>query len=96
MKEKDSMEYIIPLDRVYWGRRRNRAPRAVRLVREFASRHFGVDRVLISDKVNKLIWSRGLEKPPRRIRVKIVRRGEEEEKYVYVLLPDEEPPEEEE
>jgi large subunit ribosomal protein L31e len=96
VKDKKTMEYTIPLKRVYWGRRRNRAARAVRLVREFAARHFGVENVLISEGVNKLIWSNGIEKPPRRIRVKIVEKGEEEEKRVYVLLPDEEPPEEEE
>lgn len=90
------MEYTVPLSRVYWGRRRNRAPRAVRMLREFAARHFGVEKVVISSKVNNLIWGRGIEKPPRRIRVKIVKREKEEEKYVYVLLPDEEPPEEEE
>lgn len=97
-KDKAEMLYTIPLYRVYWGRRRNRAPRAVRMLREFAARHFRMDpeRVKISSKVNEVVWSKGIERPPRTLQVKIVKVEEDEEEYVYVLLPDEQPPKPEE
>ena len=75
MKDKREMVYTIPVYRVYWGRKSNRAARAVRLVRRFIARHFGVeeDKVVIYNDVNEYLWSRGIEKPPRRITVKAVR-----------------------
>jgi len=85
-KEKKEAIYTIPLARVYWGRRSNRAARAVRLVRKFIARHFGVDvaDVVIHNSVNEYIWSRSIEKPPRRITVKAVR--DQETGKVKVLL----------
>ncbi len=85
-KEKKEMYYVIPLKRVYWGRRSNRAARAVRLVRQFIARHFGVepDKVLISNEVNEYIWQFGIEKPPRRVKVYAVK--DEEAGVVRVYL----------
>jgi len=71
--------YVIPLSRVYWGRRTNRADRAVKLVRRFVQRHTKVDRVLITNEVNEFIWQRGREKPPRRIKVVVAVKEVEEE-----------------
>lgn len=71
--------YVIPLSRVYWGRRTNRADRAVKLVRRFVQRHTKVDRVLITNEVNEFIWQRGREKPPRRIKVVVTVKEVEEE-----------------
>ncbi len=62
---------IINLRRVYWGRRSNRAARAVRLLRSIIMRKTHAERVIIDDEVNKYIWSRGIEKPPHKIKVKI-------------------------
>jgi large subunit ribosomal protein L31e len=82
--------YVVPLSRVYWGRRTNRADRAVKLLRKFVKRHLKVDRVIIMNEVNEYIWSRGREKPPRRVRilVKVAEEGEGEEKakVAYVRL----------
>lgn len=71
--------YVVPLKRVYWGRRSNRADRAVRLVRRFVQRHTKADRVVIMNDVNNYIWSRGREKPPRRVKVIVTIREVEEE-----------------
>ena len=71
--------YVVPLKRVYWGRRTNRADRAVRFLREFIKRHTKVDRVVITNEVNNYIWSRGREKPPRRVKVVATIREEEGE-----------------
>ncbi len=85
-KDKREAVYTVPLGRVYWGRRSNRAARAVRYLRRFIARHFGVDEddVIIYNEVNEYIWSRGIEKPPRRITVKAVK--DPETGTVKVLL----------
>ena len=61
--------YTIPLGKV-WAWRRNRAARAVRVLRNFITRHMKAQEVIIGDDVNEEIWRRGLQKPPRRIRVR--------------------------
>ncbi len=71
--------YVIPLARVYWGRRTNRADRSVKLVREFVKRHTKADKVVIYNDVNNYIWSRSREKPPRRIKVVVTVYEEESE-----------------
>ncbi|MEB3861713.1 MAG: 50S ribosomal protein L31e [Desulfurococcales archaeon] len=79
--------YIVPLQRVYWGRRTNRADRAVKLLRRFVQRHTGADHVIIDTEVNNYIWSRGREKPPRRIKVLVsVRKEKDEEEETEVLV----------
>ena len=86
MKDKKEMIYTIPVYRVYWGHRSNRAARAVKLVRRFIARHFGVpeEKVVIHNAVNEYLWSRSIEKPPRRITVRAVK--DPETGVVKVLL----------
>ncbi len=74
-KDKREMVYVVPLGRLYWGRRSNRAARAMRYIRMFIARHFGVDpeNVKIYNDVNEYVWARGIEKPPRRVKVKAVK-----------------------
>ncbi len=90
-----SSTHVIPLKKVYYGRRRIRAKRAIRLIREYVMRHFRKDKIVavkIDDAVNKAVWSRGIEKPPRRIKVLVEIVKEEidgEEKNVAVVkLPE--------
>jgi len=77
--------HVIPLKRVYFGRRKNRADRAIRLIRKYVTRHFKeAEQVVIDPKVNEYIWSRSREKPPRRVVVEV--RFNREEKIARVLL----------
>jgi len=72
--------YTIPLGRAWISPRKKRAPKAIRLVKAFVQRHMKLkleageeeeaERLVISDEVNRRIWSRGIEKPPRKIRVR--------------------------
>ena len=70
--------YTVPLGRAWIGPRNKRAPRAVRLLRRFMIRHMKVeeDSLRIANEVNERLWSRGIQKPPRRIRVRAVRDAE--------------------
>jgi len=72
--------HVVPLKRLYYGRRMNRADRAIRLIKKYVLRHYkDVDRVMIDQRVNEYVWRRGREKPPRRVLVEIrIYRDEEE------------------
>ncbi len=77
--------HVIPLKRVYWGRRTNRADRAIRLIRKYVARHFkNAEKIVISNEVNNYVWQFSREKPPRRVVVEI--RFDKEEKIAKVLL----------
>lgn len=79
-------EYVIPLRDAYETSRRRRAKRAINLIREFAERHMKAEEVKLSQGVNQLVWSRGMEKPPRRVKV-VMRK--DREGVVEVMLPEE-------
>ena len=66
--------YTIPLRHVWVVTPRGkRAPRAVRDVRNFVSRHMKAEDVAISNEINSAIWSRSINKPPRKITVRAVK-----------------------
>ena len=65
--------YTVPLSRAWLSPRRKRAPRAVRILRSFIERHMKPESIIITNEVNERIWSRGIEKPPRKIRVRAVK-----------------------
>ena len=76
--------YTIPLGRAWISPRKKRAPKAIRLIKSFLQRHMKIkieveemeeepERLVISNEVNEKIWSRGIEKPPRKIRVRAVK-----------------------
>ncbi len=81
--------YTINLRRTREVSRTKRAPYAIRLIRKFISRHLHVEpqQVKISNEVNEKIWSRSIEKPPRKIKVKVVKY---EDGTVWVYLYKEE------
>ena len=74
--------FTIPLRRAWIAPRKKRTPRAVRIVRSYIQRHMKIEtgvkgeeeeeegRLVISNEVNEKLWSRGIEKPPRNIRVR--------------------------
>ena len=66
--------YTIPLRHVWVVTPRGkRAPRAVRDVRSYVARHMKADEVAVSNEINTEIWSRSINKPPRKITVRAVK-----------------------
>jgi large subunit ribosomal protein L31e len=66
--------YTIPLRHVWVVTPRGRrAPRAVRDVRDYVARHMKSDEVAVSNEINSQIWSRSINKPPRKITVRAVK-----------------------
>lgn len=84
--EEDIVEerfYTIPLGKAWISKRKKRAPKAGKIVRTFVMKHMKVrteveeeeepERIVIDNEVNEKLWSRGIEKPPRKIRVRVVK-----------------------
>ena len=73
----DERIYTVPLRKAYWtGSRLRRSNRAVRILKEFVERHMKPDELLIQPEVNERIWARGIQKPPRRIRIRATKNAD--------------------
>jgi large subunit ribosomal protein L31e len=85
--------YTIPLSKAWIVPRKKRAPKAARIVKSFVLKHMKVrteaegeeepERLVIDNTVNEKLWSRGIEKPPRKIKVRVVK---DKEGVITVLL----------
>lgn len=62
--------YTVPLRRAWIAPRKKRVPRAVRILRQFVKRHMKSEEITIMPEVNEALWRRGIEKPPRRIKIR--------------------------
>ncbi|MEM1539896.1 MAG: 50S ribosomal protein L31e [Candidatus Bathyarchaeia archaeon] len=79
--------YTIPLGKAWLVPPNKRAPKAIRIIRDFIKRHMRLEakregeeeeeaepkKLIISNEVNERVWRRGIEKPPRKIRVRAAR-----------------------
>ncbi len=73
----DERIYTVPLRKAYWtGSRLRRSNKAVRMLREFVERHMKPEELLIQPEVNERIWARGIQKPPRRLRIRATKNSE--------------------
>ncbi len=79
--------YTIPLRDCWLAPRNKRAKKAVKIIREFIERHVKAKEVKIDQKLNEKIWERGIQKPPRRVKVKVKK---DEEGVATVYLAEEE------
>jgi large subunit ribosomal protein L31e len=102
-KEEEIVEeriYTIPLGKATVRPPKKRAPRAIQLIRAFVTKHMKLEmpveeeeeegelpRLIISSEVNEKIWGKGIEKPPRKIRV---RAAKDSDGNVTVYLAQEE------
>ena len=68
--------YIVPFGEAYNGSRTVRSRKAIKILREFMCRHMksAPEEVAISTGVNELIWARGMQKPPRKIKVRALKK----------------------
>ncbi len=66
----DERIYVIPLAKARRGPRNKRAKKAIRYLREYMTRHFKPESLIISQEVNEKIWERGIQKPPRKLKVR--------------------------
>lgn len=88
MSKEDEAEleriYTVNLRRLIITPRWRRAVRAINLLKEFAQKHMKATEVKIDQSVNHLIWMKGIENPPRKLTVKMVK---DKEGVVTISLP---------
>lgn len=65
--------YTVPLGEAYTTIRQKKAKRAVNLMQAFLQRHMKSDNVRLSNALNALLWRDGIQKPPRRVRIKAIK-----------------------
>lgn len=68
--------YTISLSKIYsLGRHRERARKAVKFIKAFTKRHMKTSEedIIFGQDLNEFIWMNGIQKPPRKIKVKMVK-----------------------
>jgi len=65
--------YIVNLREAWKAPRKRRTPRAIRVLREFVKRNMKVESVIMSNEINEEVWSRSIEKPPRKLKIRAVK-----------------------
>jgi len=67
--------YTVPLGEAFEVPRKKRVPKAVKLLKEFIARHMKAEdeRIVISEALNKQLWGRSIQKPPRRVKVRLIK-----------------------
>lgn len=90
--------YTVPLRKAWIVPPNKRVPKAMRIIKAFVTKHMklesrreGMDeeaeeeprKLIISNEVNERIWRRGIEKPPRKVRI---RAAKDKEGNITVFL----------
>lgn len=97
MVEELERVFTIPLTVTKVVPKTKRAPRAIKEIKEYVRRHMmektseedeekDKKEIWLDYKLNELIWSKGIEHPPSRVRVKAIRF---EDGLIEVSLPEE-------
>jgi large subunit ribosomal protein L31e len=83
MAEKQEEKiFTIPLRDAFGPGRLKRANVAGRIVRQFLQKHMKTEDVKIGQSINKAVWARSIQKPPRNVRVHVIK----QDKTVYSEL----------
>lgn len=96
MAEDVEMVFTVPLTVTRNVPKTKRAPRAIKEIKDYVRQHLA-DKTMSKDevpekdvwidyKLNEHLWSRGIEHPPRKVRVKAIRF---EDGLIEVSLPEE-------
>ncbi len=73
-EKKDERIFTIPLRKAFRTERTRMGNKAMLIVREFLERHMKGE-VKIGSSINESVWARGIQKPPRRLRVHATKEG---------------------
>jgi len=76
--------YTVPLQKALVRPPKKRSPRAMQLLKIFVAKHMKMattvseeddelPSLIITEEVNEKIWAKGIEKPPRKIRVRVTK-----------------------
>ncbi len=67
--------YTVPLGKAINVAMYRRTPRAVKILRQFIARHMKQEdeRITISAALNEHLWMRSIKKPPKRVKVRLIK-----------------------
>lgn len=87
MADEEERILTIPLRKAWDLPRTKRVPGAIKIIRTYVERHMHAtaEDVWIDPRVNEELWSRGIQKPPRRIKIRAIKF---EDELVEVSLPE--------
>ncbi|KAL3132461.1 60S ribosomal protein L31 [Trebouxia sp. C0010 RCD-2024] len=94
VKDAVTREYTINLHkRLHKITFKKRAPKAIKEIKKFASKHMRTSDVRVDVKLNKAVWSRGIRNVPTKLRIQISRKRNDDEDakedmYSYVTVAD--------
>ncbi len=88
MADQEEKIMNIPLRRAKNDPSSKRASVAMKEIRDYVSRHMKVPKedIWIDSSTNEMVWSRGIQKPPSKIKVKVIKF---EDGIVEVSVPSE-------
>lgn len=79
-KEVVTREYTVNLHKkLHSIKFKSRAPKAVKVIKQFAAKIMGTKDVRIDVALNKAIWSKGIKNVPNKLRIVISRRRNDDE-----------------
>lgn len=84
-EQKDERVFTIPLRKAFVTEQTNRGWKAMDITRAFLERHMK-GTVKIGKSINESVWARGIQKPPRRIRVHAVKEKIDDETVIFAEL----------
>lgn len=65
---------------------KKKAPHAIKVIKKFAQKQMGTEKVKIDAGLNKAVWAKGVRNIPRRIRVRISRQLSEDDEESTVTF----------
>jgi large subunit ribosomal protein L31e len=78
--EPATRDYTIVLHRLcHKTQFKKKAPKALKVIKQFAQKNMGTQDVRVDVKLNQYVWSKGIRNVPKRIRVRLVRKRNEDD-----------------
>jgi large subunit ribosomal protein L31e len=85
LNEIVTREYTIHLHKHLHGCTfKKRAPKAIKVIRDFAKKTMGTQDVRIDPLMNKLVWKNGIKGVEHRVRVRLARKRDDASLYTFV------------
>ncbi|MBI3190666.1 60S ribosomal protein L31 [archaeon] len=76
-KKENERIFTIPLGKTYKRKsERKRSPYSIRLIRDYLKKHTKAKTVKFGQNLNSNVWERGIRRPVRKVRVKVIMDGD--------------------
>ena len=87
--------YTVNISDAYKAPRPVRARKAMKYLKDYLKKHLKAEEILIGPGLNHEIWSRGIKKPPKKVKVAVSKEGEKFKAELFGYKPKKIKPKEE-